>query len=265
MKQLLGKRLSFTEMILTTEYKPKSILEEFVVCFYYNRSDNIEYYGHTNPTIYQELFFNLGDRFELQNTDGRVNCKRNWLSGIQSKSSIVKTSGRHITAGVIFKPWGLYAAFGINAKEIYNKVIDGKVLVDFENELNESESSDKHFFDLMEHSLTKSLKVSNMTITMKRIVNDLERENLTILSEELSRSKKSIIESFNKIVGVSPQKYYTLKCICETISILQNNPSIKLTELAYTQGFYDQAHFIRVFKEYTGFTPKEFRSKNIET
>lgn len=250
-------------MILTTEYKPKSILEEYVVCFYYNRSDNIEYYCHSNPTIYQELFFNIGDKFEMQNIDGIVNCQRSWLSGIQSKSSTVKTSGKHITAGVIFKPWGLYAAFGINAKEIYNKVVDSKILVDFKDELCESKISDTHFFDLMEHSLTKSLKISNMTITMKRIVNDLERENLSVLSEELSLSKKSIIESFNKIVGVSPQKYYTLKCVCETISILQKNPTIKLTDLSYNQGFYDQAHFIRVFKEYTGLTPKEFRTQNV--
>lgn len=250
-------------MILTTEYKPKSILEEFVVCFYYNRSDYLEYYGHSNPTIYQELFFNLGDTFELQNTDGLLNCQRNWLSGIQSKSSIVKTSGKHITAGVIFKPWGLYSAFGINAKEFYNKRIDSRMLFDFSNELSKGDISETHFFDLMEHSLTKSLRKSNMTVTMKSIVNDLERESLAVLSEKLNRSKKSIIQSYNKMLGVSPQKFYTLKSICDTISILQKNPTIKLTELAYNQGFYDQAHFIRVFKEYTGLNPKEFRTQNI--
>lgn len=251
-------------MILTSEYKPKSILEEFVVCFYYNRSENLEYFGHSNPTIYQELFFNLGDSFEIQNPVGLVNCQRNWISGIQSKSSIVKTSGKHITAGVIFKPWGLYAAFGINAKELYNKTIDSRILYDFNEEFSKGDISDTHFFDMMENCLTKSLKRSKLTETMHRIINDLERENLTVLSEKLNRSKKSIIQSFNQMLGVSPQKFYTLKSVCDTILILQKNPTIKLTELAYNQGFYDQAHFIRVFKEYTGLTPKQFRTQNIE-
>jgi AraC-like DNA-binding protein len=63
------------------------------------------------------------------------------------------------------------------------------------------------------------------------------------------------------MIGISPHKFYTLKCICETIKVLQNNPTVKLTELAYNQGFYDQAHFIRVFKEHTRLTPKEFRNR----
>lgn len=251
-------------MIYTTEYKPKSLLEEFVVCFYFNKSDNLDYSGKTNPTINQELFFNLGDRFELQNSNGQITSQRNWISGIQSKSLTVNASGRHITAGVIFKPWGLYAGFGIDAKELHNRIMDSNVLYDFSTEICQGGISELHFFDLMEYGLIKSLKKGKITLTMQRIVNDLDRANLTVLSEKLRRSKKSIIQSFNKMLGLSPQKYFTLKCVCETISILQSNPTIKLTELAYAQGFYDQAHFIRVFKEYTGLTPKEFRAKSIE-
>lgn len=248
-------------MISITEYRPKSLLEEFVVCFYFNKSDNFEYSGYANPTTNQEMFFNLGDNFELKNSIGQVTSQRSWVSGIQSKSLSIKTSGRHITAGVIFKPWGLYTAFGLNAKELANKTIDSKLLCDLSKELNNSEFSESQFFDLMEFNLLKSIKRSKMTKVMQEIVNEIEQENLFTLSEKLSYSKKTIIESFNKMIGLSPHKFYTLKCICETIKVLQNNPTIKLTELAYNQGFYDQAHFIRVFKEHTGLTPKECRDR----
>lgn len=248
-------------MISTTEFKPKSLLEEFVVCFYFNKSDKFDYSGYANPTINQELFFNLGDSFELMNAQGQTTCQRTWISGLQSKSQSIKTSGRHITAGVIFKPWGLYAAFGIDARGLANKTRDSRFLCDLNKDLENNEISDSQFFDLIEYNLLKSIKRSRMTKVMHRIVNEMEQENLTSLSEKLNRSKKTIIESFNKMIGLSPHKFYTLNCICETITVLQNNPTIKLTELAYNQGFYDQAHFIRVFREHTGLPPKEFRNR----
>jgi AraC-like DNA-binding protein len=251
-------------MISSTIYKPTSLLEEFVSCFYFNKSDDFEYTGSANPTLNQELFFNLGDRFELAYPDGRVTCRRNWIRGIQPKSLTVNASGRHLTAGVIFKPWGLYAGFGLNAKALHDRTNDVSILCDLSNELYQDGISDIQFFDMTERALIKSLKKSKLTVTMQSILADLERESLAVLAEKLCRSKKSVIHSFNKLVGLSPQKYYTLKCICDTIEILQNNSSIRLTELAYEQGFYDQAHFIRVFKGHTGLTPKQFRAKNIE-
>ncbi|MBL7934475.1 MAG: AraC family transcriptional regulator [Bacteroidia bacterium] len=252
-------------MISTTEYRPKSLLEEFVVCFYFNKSDKFEYSGYANPTTNQELFFNLGDNFELKNSIGQVTSQRSWISGLQSKSVSIKSSGRHITAGVIFKPWGLYTAFGINAKELTNKTIDSNLICDLSNELDNSEFSESQFFDLIEYKLLKSIKRSKMTKVMQKITNEMEQENLATLSEKLGRSKKSIIESFNKMIGLSPNKFFTLRCICDSITVLQNNTKIKLTELAYNQGFYDQAHFIKVFKEHTGLTPKEFRNRIFKT
>lgn len=251
--------------MISTVYKPTSELEEFVVCFYCNKSEKFEYSGFANPTTNQELFFNFGDTFIINNPIGRPTCHRNCISGIQSKSLSIKSSGRHITAGVIFKPWGLYSAFGINAKELTNITMDSKWFCDISNECGSQNFSENQFFDLIEHKLIKSLSRRHMTSVMQKIVNELEQDNLTELAEKLCRSKKTVIEAYNKMIGLSPHKFNILKCICDTITILQNNPTIKLTELAYKQGFYDQAHFIRVFKEHTGMTPKEFRNKNLKT
>jgi AraC family transcriptional regulator len=32
-----------------------------------------------------------------------------------------------------------------------------------------------------------------------------------------------------------------------------------LTEIAYVCGFADQSHFIRIFKQHTGFLPKQYQ------
>lgn len=249
-------------MFLTSTYIPKSILNEFVVCFYFNELDNADYTAHCLPTLNQELFLNLGEKFEVENYQGRLIDKKNWLSGIQSKTLKVRTSGKHRTAGVIFKPWGLYAAFGINAQKLFNQQADSNILFSLQKELKNSDIPKSQFFDFMEYSLTKSLSQVRLTVTMQNIIKDLEREDLAELSEKLNRSKKSVIASFNKMVGVSPQKYYNLKRICDAIAVLINKPDTKLTDLAYNLGFYDQAHFTRAFKEHTGHTPKALKANN---
>lgn len=46
-------------------------------------------------------------------------------------------------------------------------------------------------------------------------------------------------------------------------SLLENNYS-NLTDVAYENNFYDQAHFIKEFKEFTGVSPKDFYSENLK-
>jgi AraC-like DNA-binding protein len=37
-----------------------------------------------------------------------------------------------------------------------------------------------------------------------------------------------------------------------------------LTSLAYENGYYDQAHFIKDFNEFTGVSPKEFYARHLQ-
>jgi AraC-like DNA-binding protein len=59
-------------------------------------------------------------------------------------------------------------------------------------------------------------------------------------------------------VGTSPKKFASIVRLKHVIH--QYNPDHSLTELAYEAGFYDQAHFIKEFKLFTGATPEKFFS-----
>jgi AraC-like DNA-binding protein len=45
---------------------------------------------------------------------------------------------------------------------------------------------------------------------------------------------------------------------------MRSNRYDKLSDLAYENDYADQAHFIRVFKEFTGFSPLEFKKQSNE-
>ena len=61
-----------------------------------------------------------------------------------------------------------------------------------------------------------------------------------------------------KVCKVNLKKLAKTIRIQTTLKILLNDEISSLTDLAYENEYFDQAHFIKEFKEFTGLTPKEF-------
>jgi AraC-like DNA-binding protein len=74
----------------------------------------------------------------------------------------------------------------------------------------------------------------------------------------ISISQKSFIQKFKKHFQITPKEYLKLKQVNYAIQLLQNNNAEKLINVGLDSGFYDQSHFIRVFKKFCGVTPKQF-------
>ncbi|MNH99581.1 DNA-binding transcriptional activator FeaR [compost metagenome] len=77
-------------------------------------------------------------------------------------------------------------------------------------------------------------------------------------SKLLPISQKSFIQKFRKHYFLTPSEYLNLYKVNKAILLLQNNSPERLTDIGLNAGFYDQSHFIRVFKKFSGYTPKEF-------
>jgi AraC-like DNA-binding protein len=76
------------------------------------------------------------------------------------------------------------------------------------------------------------------------------------LAQQLHTSQSPLEKRFRAAVGASPKKFSS---IVRLKNLLQQFPKTgSLTELGYEAGFYDQAHFIKEFKAFTGDTPENF-------
>jgi len=76
------------------------------------------------------------------------------------------------------------------------------------------------------------------------------------LLNELHISQSALEKRFRQVVGASPKKFASIVRLKNTISSYNRNKS--LTDLGYEAGFYDQAHFIKEFKHFTGDSPETF-------
>ena len=78
------------------------------------------------------------------------------------------------------------------------------------------------------------------------------------LSKQTNINRRQLERKFSSTIGLSPKKLSKTIRLQATLKILLNKKFTSLTTLAYQHEYYDQAHFIKDFKELTGLTPKEF-------
>ncbi len=79
----------------------------------------------------------------------------------------------------------------------------------------------------------------------------------SILKEDLSK-RRQLERKFSKQIGISPKQLGKVIRLQTALKMLLNQETETLTQIAYESEYYDQNHFIKDFKEFTGTTPKEF-------
>ena len=78
-----------------------------------------------------------------------------------------------------------------------------------------------------------------------------------ILKETLSK-RRQLERKFLKQIGISPKQLGKVIRLQTALKMLLNQQTGNLTRIAYESEYYDQAHFNRDFREFTGINPKEF-------
>jgi AraC-like DNA-binding protein len=81
------------------------------------------------------------------------------------------------------------------------------------------------------------------------------------LCEKINLTKRTFERRFLSEVGISPKQFSTVIQFSQSLEQINVKDYTRLTDVVYSNGFADQSHFIRVFKAFTGKTPKEFKGK----
>ncbi|MBL7698003.1 MAG: AraC family transcriptional regulator, partial [Chitinophagaceae bacterium] len=77
------------------------------------------------------------------------------------------------------------------------------------------------------------------------------------LLQQLHISQSAFEKRFRRLVGTSPKKFASIVRFNTVLKDLGKEKS--LTEICYDNNFFDQAHFIKDFKQYTGDSPENFK------
>lgn len=97
-----------------------------------------------------------------------------------------------------------------------------------------------------------------------QIMNNSNKETLSELLDSLNLNERTFQRIFKKYVGVTPTQYRRICQFQFSFGQLRAKQFNTISEVAYDNGFADQSHFIRSFKEFTKITPKRYLKKGLK-
>lgn len=94
------------------------------------------------------------------------------------------------------------------------------------------------------------------------ILTSASEKSVQYWADNANLSERQFNRNFKANVGVSPKEFIKIARFNKVLGILGNEIPANLGAFAQQCGYYDQAHFIKDFREYTGITPGSFAQDN---
>ncbi|WP_410221346.1 helix-turn-helix domain-containing protein [Pedobacter sp.] len=126
-----------------------------------------------------------------------------------------------------------------------------------ENLFARAEQLEHILFKNLRDDIPDKLKEALYIISAKKSAENL---NIESLSKQLKISDTTLFRLFKNHLGQNPKSYLQTIRFRNVLHQVAN-PINSLTEIAYQNQYYDQAHFIKDFKTFSGYAPKQLAHK----
>jgi AraC-like DNA-binding protein len=78
------------------------------------------------------------------------------------------------------------------------------------------------------------------------------------LASHFNLSERQFERKFSEYAGMSPKRFMRIVRFENACNLYRNKLEKSLTEIAYECGYFDQSHFIRDFKTFSGYEPGQY-------
>jgi AraC-like DNA-binding protein len=146
-----------------------------------------------------------------------------------------------------------YDIFTLDSRKLYIKLLRADTIAQKVLELDE-------FLIEQFHKNVKRIRdVKLIEPIYNRICAEHDSFDIGKLSRHYNLSKRYIQKLFLQGVGITPHSLFAINRFNRIFEVIKTSSS-PLTSIAYEGGYYDQAHFIKDFKRYSGVSPSEARA-----
>lgn len=224
------------------------------------------------PTGTVEIVFNLREDRSVtyaQQDIGRPVARSGAIvCGAHSQYFVIDTASEDGVLGVHFRPGGAFPFLKLPAGELHNQHVDlsqfwGRQRVSELRERVLAASSPEAKLRVLERALLEAARGAfdrhpAVAYALGVFHGAPAGSSIREVTERTGFSARRFIDLFEKEVGLTPKLFCRVQRFQRVLKTIALGGAIDWVDLALTCGYYDQAHFIHDFREFSGINPSTY-------
>jgi len=216
-----------------------------------------------------ELFFLLGDDVKRYTSEDKFIIQpRAMVIGQITEPFVIEPTGHVKSFAVRFYPFGFANFVQGSINDLANRetplhlIFGERLSNELQQKIVQAATTENRIQIIEEFLLARLKDTATIDHIVKTTLDTILSTNgttpiNTILKNTLSK-RRQLERNFRKQIGMSPKQLGKVIRLQTALKMLLQQRAEDLTSIAYESEYYDQAHFIRDFKEFTGTTPTAF-------
>jgi AraC-like DNA-binding protein len=245
------------------QFKPFSSLQSLVECYWIVEGESTSV-SKIIPDGYPEMIFHFGDHYEIFSGKQWERQSLSLAAGQLTQPILLRPSGRSLVFGVKFKPSAMWKLFQCNMHHLQNKTISLEKIIGINIsslrgsllDENSHESMIQWMDDFLQ-TLTHEIRECSLDAVIDYIHQSNEQISVEELCAKMKITSRTLERNFKEMVGLSAKRYLRLVRFSKVFKLLQKQHFSK-AEVSYLTGYFDQSHFNRDFKMFSGESPKSY-------
>ncbi|HEY2362697.1 MAG TPA: helix-turn-helix transcriptional regulator [Candidatus Angelobacter sp.] len=195
------------------------------------------------------------------------------LCGPHSSVFVIDTAQQASVIGIHFKPGGAFPFFKMPAGELHNLHVSLEDLWGHEagllrERLLEARMPEKKIQVLEQCLLKQAFKPLErhraVDCALGLFRNIHTAPAMTELAGHIGISSRRFIQLFSNEVGLTPKLFARVRRFQQVLQRIRTNADFSWVDMAASCGYFDQAHFIHDFKEFSGINPTAYLAQKTD-
>ncbi|MEZ4864921.1 MAG: helix-turn-helix domain-containing protein [Caldilineaceae bacterium] len=249
---------------------PSPPLGTYIDYFYY--IDGVMPYPREKilPTGWLDLEVNLGSAIQIYDATGIkpvATCIQCWWVGVWNTYGTVKWPPYTQLMGIHFKPGGAYPFLNFPLSVLQNQIVAAEALwggfaAELCERLSTAPSIQTRLLLFEELLRTRLHDAPHGLDAVRHGVAEIARHNgalsIKALGDQMGISHNHLLTQFKRMVGISPKAMARLCRLKHILHSIDPTQAVDWTQIAHQSNYYDQAHFNKDFRSFTGQNPTDY-------
>lgn len=246
------------------DFIPTESLQPFIKTFRIIESQ-MELANRVLPNTSLAIAFRFSGKNSYTTDTGESQLPQTTFSGLRKSARIINYTQNTSTLIVLFKECGATAFFKEPLHLLFEEsipldcIINPSEIIIIEELLSTAQTNIQRV-SVIEQFLTKRMNERKLDQLIAKAIEEINSAKgflkIKELADHLHISHDAFEKRFRKIVGTTPKQFSSIVRMSSIIHHGKNNPT--LLDILFEAGYYDQSHFNKDFKQFTGQTPTDF-------